>query len=200
VAVPRVVEKHSWKGWAPVFEHCDQSPCLQRRAHRTLEHVREPQPLERSLDRQTLVIEHERTRHVYGDLLLALLELPVKDLAARQAYPNALMGAEVIRRRRPAATGQVLRRGNDEAARFATKAYSGHVLRNRAAIGVLFLKSVAEGAATEVFAAANPKALPLAGSYLCDSNVGKPRVDAEDAALATRLWAKSEEIVQALPR
>jgi NAD(P)-dependent dehydrogenase (short-subunit alcohol dehydrogenase family) len=67
-----------------------------------------------------------------------------------------------------------------------------------AAMGPLFLKSVAEGAATEVFAAVSPKAVPLAGNYLSDSNVEKPRADAEDAALATRLWAESEKIVQAL--
>jgi NAD(P)-dependent dehydrogenase (short-subunit alcohol dehydrogenase family) len=66
------------------------------------------------------------------------------------------------------------------------------------AIGRLFLKSVGEGAATEVFAAVSPKAVPLAGNYLADSNVLKPRADAEDAALATRLWAESEKIVQAL--
>ena len=29
-------------------------------------------------------------------------------------------------------------------------------------------------------------------------HVKKPRADAEDAALATRLWAESEKIVQAL--
>jgi len=74
----------------------------------------------------------------------------------------------------------------------------GPVLSRLAAIGPLFLKSLGEGAATEVFAAVNAKALPLAGSYLSDSNVEKPRADAEDAALATRLWAESEKIVQAL--
>jgi NAD(P)-dependent dehydrogenase (short-subunit alcohol dehydrogenase family) len=67
-----------------------------------------------------------------------------------------------------------------------------------AATGPLFLKSVGEGAATEVFAAVNAKAVPLAGRYLSDSNVEKPRADAEDAALATRLWTESEAIVQAL--
>lgn len=67
-----------------------------------------------------------------------------------------------------------------------------------AAIAPLFLKSVGEGAATEVFAAVHAKALPLAGRYLSDSNVEKPRADADDAALATRLWAESEKIVQAL--
>lgn len=67
-----------------------------------------------------------------------------------------------------------------------------------AAIGPLLLKSVGEGAATGVFAAVNPKAPPLAGSYLADSNGAQPRADAEDAALANRLWAVSEEIVQAL--
>jgi NAD(P)-dependent dehydrogenase (short-subunit alcohol dehydrogenase family) len=67
-----------------------------------------------------------------------------------------------------------------------------------AAIGPLFLKSVGEGAATEVFAAVSAKALPLAGSYLSDSNVEKTRADAENPALGTRLWAESEKIVQAL--
>jgi WW domain-containing oxidoreductase len=44
-----------------------------------------------------------------------------------------------------------------------------------AAIGLLFLKSVGEGAATEVFAAVSPKAVPLAGNYLADSNVTEPQ-------------------------
>ena len=66
------------------------------------------------------------------------------------------------------------------------------------AMGPLFLKSVDEGAATGVFAAVNPNALPLAGSYLSDSNVKQPRADAEDATLAARLWEASEEIVRAL--
>jgi NAD(P)-dependent dehydrogenase (short-subunit alcohol dehydrogenase family) len=75
----------------------------------------------------------------------------------------------------------------------------GPVLRRVfAVVGHLFFKSVGVGAATEVFAAVSPKAVPLAGNYLADSNVKKPRADAEDAALATRLWAESEKIVQAL--
>ncbi|MEO9077894.1 MAG: SDR family NAD(P)-dependent oxidoreductase [Rhodanobacter sp.] len=75
----------------------------------------------------------------------------------------------------------------------------GPVLRRvLSAIAPLFLKSVGEGAATEVFAAVNAKALPLTGSYLSDSNVEKPRADAEDASLAARLWAESEKIVQSL--
>jgi WW domain-containing oxidoreductase len=66
------------------------------------------------------------------------------------------------------------------------------------AIGPLFLKTIPQGAATEVFAAVNPKAVPLAGSYLADSNAKAPRADAEDAALASRLWVESERIVKGL--
>jgi WW domain-containing oxidoreductase len=69
-----------------------------------------------------------------------------------------------------------------------------------AAIGPLFFKSVGEGAATEVFAAVSPMAVPLAGNYLADSNVKKPRADAEDAPLALRLWDESEKTVKALSR
>lgn len=65
-------------------------------------------------------------------------------------------------------------------------------------ISPLVLKTIPQGAATEVFAAVNPKALPLAGSYLADSNAKTPRAEGEDAALATRLWVESERIVQGL--
>ena len=75
----------------------------------------------------------------------------------------------------------------------------GPLLRRALAVTApLFLKSVGEGAATEVFAAVSPKALPLAGNYLADCNMSKPSADAEDSALAARLWAESEKIVQAL--
>jgi WW domain-containing oxidoreductase len=65
--------------------------------------------------------------------------------------------------------------------------------------GPLFLKTVPQGAATEVFAAVHPKALVLAGHYLADCNAATPRKDAEDAALAQRLWDVSEQIVKGLP-
>jgi NAD(P)-dependent dehydrogenase (short-subunit alcohol dehydrogenase family) len=35
-------------------------------------------------------------------------------------------------------------------------------------------------------------------NYLADSNLKTPRADAEDAALATRLWAESEKNVESL--
>lgn len=67
-------------------------------------------------------------------------------------------------------------------------------------IGPLVLKSVPQGAATEVFAAVHPKAPALAGHYLADCNVKAPRKDAQDAELARRLWAVSEDIVRGLPQ
>ena len=66
--------------------------------------------------------------------------------------------------------------------------------------GPLFLKTIPQGAATEVFAAVHPKALALAGQYLADCNATTPRKDAEDAALARQLWTVSEQIVQGLPQ
>jgi NAD(P)-dependent dehydrogenase (short-subunit alcohol dehydrogenase family) len=66
--------------------------------------------------------------------------------------------------------------------------------------GPLFLKSVSQGTATEVFAAVHPKALALAGQYLADCNAATPRKDAEEVMLAQQLWAVSEQIVQGLPQ
>jgi len=45
---------------------------------------------------------------------------------------------------------------------------------------------------------ASQRSVPLAGNYLADLNLKNPRADAKDAALATRLWAESEKIVQML--
>lgn len=66
--------------------------------------------------------------------------------------------------------------------------------------GPLFLKSIPQGAATEVFAAVHPAAAHINGKYLADCNVAKPRKDGEDQALAKRLWEESEKIVAALPK
>jgi len=75
---------------------------------------------------------------------------------------------------------------------------SGVVQPLLAIVGPLSLKSIPQGAATQVFAAVHSKALPLAGQYLADCNAATPRRDAEDAHLAQRLWKESEEIVQEL--
>ncbi len=63
-------------------------------------------------------------------------------------------------------------------------------------VSPLVLKSVAQGAATEVFAAVSPAAAKMTGEYLSDSNVAKPRSDANDPALAQKLWVESESIVR----
>lgn len=60
--------------------------------------------------------------------------------------------------------------------------------------GPVFLKSVPQGAATEVFAATHPSVAGVSGAYFADCNVGKARPDSEDAALAEKLWEVSERI------
>jgi NAD(P)-dependent dehydrogenase (short-subunit alcohol dehydrogenase family) len=66
-------------------------------------------------------------------------------------------------------------------------------------VGPLFLKSVAQGAATQVYAAVHPDAAELSGAYLADCNVAAPRADANDPALAARLWKVTSAIAATLP-
>ena len=66
------------------------------------------------------------------------------------------------------------------------------------AVSPIFLKSVEQGAATEVYAAVHPDAAALGGSYLADCNVARPRPDAEDAALAKALWEATEKLADTL--
>ncbi len=66
--------------------------------------------------------------------------------------------------------------------------------------GPLVLKTVPQGAATEVFVATHPSVKDTSGKYFADCNVASPRKDAEDAELAKKLWEVSEKIVNELPR
>ena len=58
----------------------------------------------------------------------------------------------------------------------------------------LVAKTIPEGAATSCYAAASPALEGVSGQYVVDCNIAKPRADADDPALAARLWALSETI------
>ena len=60
------------------------------------------------------------------------------------------------------------------------------------------LKSIPQGAATQCYVATNPALAAVSGQYFADCNIAKPRADAEDRAIANRLWDVSEKIVTAL--
>jgi NAD(P)-dependent dehydrogenase (short-subunit alcohol dehydrogenase family) len=61
----------------------------------------------------------------------------------------------------------------------------------------LALKTPAQGAATEVWAAVHPDAAQLSGEYLSHCNVAKARSIALDEPLAEQLWTKTEQIIAA---
>jgi NAD(P)-dependent dehydrogenase (short-subunit alcohol dehydrogenase family) len=63
---------------------------------------------------------------------------------------------------------------------------------------LLFLKTIPQGAATQCYVAANPKAASVSGEYWADSNIAKARAEASDPALAAKLWEVSEKIVAGL--
>jgi NAD(P)-dependent dehydrogenase (short-subunit alcohol dehydrogenase family) len=59
----------------------------------------------------------------------------------------------------------------------------------------LFLKTLGQGAATQVYVATHPSLGNVSGEYFADNNIAKPRKDAGDAELAKKLWEVSEKIV-----
>lgn len=63
------------------------------------------------------------------------------------------------------------------------------------AFASLLLKTIPQGAATEVFVATSPTLADVSGEYFADCNVAAPRADANDAELAKKLWDASEKIV-----
>ncbi len=71
--------------------------------------------------------------------------------------------------------------------------------RALAVVSPLLLKTVPQGAATQVYAAVHPDAAELNGAYLADGNVAAAGSHAQDPELAERLWTLTEEIVADLP-
>jgi NAD(P)-dependent dehydrogenase (short-subunit alcohol dehydrogenase family) len=67
-----------------------------------------------------------------------------------------------------------------------------------AAAEPLFMKSIPQGAATEVWAAVHPDAAKLNGAYLADCNEAKSSPQGRDMDLAARLWEVSERKIAAL--
>jgi NAD(P)-dependent dehydrogenase (short-subunit alcohol dehydrogenase family) len=66
-------------------------------------------------------------------------------------------------------------------------------------VGPLALKTVAQGAATQAYAAVHPAMAATTGAYLADCNLAPCRPDADDPALAGRLWEVTEGLVAGLP-
>ncbi len=62
----------------------------------------------------------------------------------------------------------------------------------------LFLKSAAQGAATQTYVAVHPDAASVSGEYFADCNRAAPRKDAQNPELAARLWEVSEKIAAGL--
>lgn len=68
-----------------------------------------------------------------------------------------------------------------------------------AAAAPIFLKTAAQGAATQCYVATSPALAALSGEYFADCNTAQPSRQGRDAALGERLWARTEEIVAKLP-
>lgn len=62
----------------------------------------------------------------------------------------------------------------------------------------LFMKSIPQGAATQVYVATHPDAASVSGEYWFDCNVKPSSAPGRDMDLAERLWVKTEEIVAGL--
>ncbi|MBV9945969.1 MAG: SDR family NAD(P)-dependent oxidoreductase [Myxococcales bacterium] len=71
--------------------------------------------------------------------------------------------------------------------------FGGAIFR---AVGKLFLKSVAQGAATTVFAAVAPELAEHNGAYLSDCAVAAPMHEALDETLVERAWSLSQQAVE----
>ncbi|MGO9673963.1 MAG: hypothetical protein ACLPSF_07305 [Methylocella sp.] len=62
----------------------------------------------------------------------------------------------------------------------------------------LFLKTIAQGAATQCLVATHPSLEEISGEYFADCNIGKASALSRDAAFAARLWDESERIAARL--
>jgi WW domain-containing oxidoreductase len=65
-------------------------------------------------------------------------------------------------------------------------------------IGPIFMKSIPQGAATQILVATHPSAASQTGLYWADCNPKKSSEYGQNSVLAQKLWARSEEIVAGL--
>jgi NAD(P)-dependent dehydrogenase (short-subunit alcohol dehydrogenase family) len=63
------------------------------------------------------------------------------------------------------------------------------------AVGGLFMKSIAQGAATSIYAASAPELAGKSGAYLSDCHVVTPREEALNDALVDKVWDLSKKAV-----
>lgn len=63
----------------------------------------------------------------------------------------------------------------------------------------IFLKTQQQGAATSCYVATHPSLERVSGRYFADCNVAEPSRYGSDAALARKLWERTEAIVARLP-
>ena len=61
--------------------------------------------------------------------------------------------------------------------------------------GPLFLKSIPEGSATQVWAAVHPDTAGINGEYMADCNIAESSAKGADMKMARRLWERTEAIV-----
>ncbi len=106
---------------------------------------------------------------------------------------------------------ELARRLGDGTGQMACAVHPGVILTNLArhlglvrhvakSLASVFLKSVEEGAATQVWAAVRGDAATLHGEYLMDCNVAASTALGADPDLALRLWETTAERVEGLPR
>ena len=119
----------------------------------------------------------------YGQSKLANL-LFAKQLAKRLASQGSTVTANAVH---PGVIMSGLQRSMPAVQRFGM-----------ALVAPIAFKSIAEGAATQVYVATRPELEGVSGEYFSDCNVAQPSARARDAALADRLWQESERIVASL--
>lgn len=102
------------------------------------------------------------------------------------------------------------RRFGDGSGRVACAVHPGVIMTNLARhLGVLrhvvkalssaLLKTVPQGAATQVWAAVRADPVLIHGQYLADCNVAESSALGQDLALAERVWEQTESLVAGLP-
>ena len=76
--------------------------------------------------------------------------------------------------------------------------HTGFASMIEAVVNPLFLKSIAQGAATQVYVATSADLTSVSGQFFANCNIATPRKDAENQDTAQRLWEVSDEIIKRL--
>jgi WW domain-containing oxidoreductase len=155
--------------------------------------------LEKGAPSRIVTVSSDLHRRGSGQRLISALQKLPTDYSPFGAYGDSKLGnvlfvKALAKRLPPGVEAFSLHPGVIKTNLTRSMGFTGTLFR---VFGGLFMKSIAQGAATSVFAATAPELKGKSGAYLSDCDLKDPSREGADLELAEKVWALTEQAARA---